>query len=63
MNTESKRDFIVDMFDNMEEEEIMRILGEYHLINVRELSSKLIYSMGENSTVLNTLYEYLVNEY
>lgn len=63
MNTESKRDFVVDMFDNMEEEEILRILGEYHLINVREMSSKLIYSMGENSTVLNTLYEYLVNEY
>ena len=63
MNTESKRDFIIDMFDNMEEEQILSILSEYHLINVRETASKIIYSMNENSTAINTLYDYLVNEY
>lgn len=63
MIPESKRDFIIDMFDNMEEEAILKLLSEYRLINVREMASKIIYSMNENSTAINTLYDYLVNEY
>lgn len=63
MIPESKRDFIIDMFDNMEEEDILKLLSEYRLINVREMASKLVYSMSENNVTLNTLYEFLINEY
>jgi len=59
----TKKDYIVDMLDTMTDEEIVSMMLEYRIINVRELMLDTIYSLNEESESVDLMYNFLVNEY